>query len=180
LLFFVAGVISFGAYRVGQQSSESQQAQDVVNPELAGDIKVVEEEKTTEVVTIPADEKVVEKVAEPVVEKKVVTETIEKKKEDKVWLEMTKVVGAQEGSVVKVQSKLPQALSGTCNFKLWQDGYDKVYSSNQITNSVDCIGQLDVSNLPTYSGWSLHVWFDGSDGKTHAYQKEAPITLQQP
>jgi hypothetical protein len=185
VIFVVFGVVGFAAFRVGQHTSQNKETQTASTPEPASPIKLIEEEKPVVEVTIPAEEKLIEKVAEPVTEKpapapKPVEQTPKTKKEDKVWLEMTKVQDIQQGSVVLAQSTLPQAMSGTCNFKLWQDGYEKVFSSNQITNSKDCTGQLDISSLPTYTGWSLHVWFDASDGKTHAYQKESPISLTQP
>lgn len=183
----VVGVVSFGAFRIGQVSSTRDQAKDEnTDTSLAEDILIKEaEQNEAKEVEIPAEKTSVEEQAVPApkpapkpVEQKPTEET--KKKEDKVWLQMEKVVASQEGSVLKIVSRLPSDQTGKCNYKLWQNGYEKVYSSNNINGSRDCKGQLDISNLPTYSGWELHVWFDGSDGKTHGYQKEGAVSLTNP
>lgn len=182
LLVLVLGVVGFGAYKVGQNQSDANRNAETEDIGLADEIKVVEEEAPEEV-KIPAEEKPVEekKVEQPVEKKTEPTpEKTEEKKEDKVWLEMTKVSASQSGSVFKVASRLPQSLSGTCHFKLYQEGYERVYSSKKISNSKDCVGQLNIDDLPTYDGWELHVWFDGSDGNTHAYQKESSVSLTDP
>jgi cytoskeletal protein RodZ len=176
----VIGVVSFAAYRVGQNQTNNQQVSETKQPETVQEIKVSEQDEQKEV-AIP--EEVKEAPAAPVEEKKTTkteTTTTEKKKSEKTYLKMTKVSAVQNGSVIDVVSKLPQPLSGTCNFKLWQNGYEKVYSSVTITNSSDCVGQLNVANLPVYTGWSLHAWFDSSDGKTSASQAEEAISIQQP
>jgi hypothetical protein len=179
----VVGVISFTAFRVGQSQINNRENSESNQPETVQEIKVAQEEEQQKEVVIPEEvkevaaapvEKQVEKIVEP-------TKTTDiKKKEDKTWLKMTKVSAVQSGGVLNVVSRLPQALTGTCNFKLWQDGYDKVYSSVSISNSSDCAGQLNVSGLQTYSGWKYYVWFDSSDGKVSASQPEEAIRLVQP
>lgn len=178
-LVVLVGIVSFAGYRVGQnQSNKNQESSDDNKPETVQEIKVVEAEEQTEVV-IPEE---VKEIA-PVVEEKttVKTETpTEKKKSDKTWLKMTKVSSVQTGGVIDVVATLPQALTGTCTFKLYQEGYEKVYTSVAIQNSTNCSGQLNVANLPIYTGWTLYGWFDSSDGKTSASQPEEAISIQTP
>lgn len=182
IIVAVLAVVSFSAYRIGQSNSseDSQSKTDTSDIDLAQSKTITEEEKEpSEEVTIPEEEKTVAPV--PVKEEpKPVEQPAEKKKTEEVWFQMTKVSAVQDGSVVKIVSKLPATYSGTCHFKFWQDGYDRVYSSTQITNSTECSGQLNVANMPTYDGWSLHVWFDANDGKTHGYQTEEPFPLTNP
>lgn len=179
-LVLLVGVVSFAGYRVGQnQSKENQESSDDNKPETVQEIKAVEAEEQTEVV-IP--EEVKEIAPAPVEEKTTVkTETpTEKKKSDKTWLKMTKVSSVQTGGVIDVVSTLPQALTGTCTFKLYQEGYEKVYTSVAIHNSTNCSAQLNVASLPVYTGWTLYGWFDSSDGKVSASQPEEAISIQTP
>lgn len=179
----VLSVVAFAAYRVGElQTSNDQAKNETADAGLVDDITIKEETvDESKEITIPSEKDVA--TTQPV-EKKPASENkkepVEEKKKDKVWLEMKKITATQDGSVVNIVSRLPSKQSGTCHFKLWQDGQEKVYSSKTISSATDCVGQLDVSSLATYSGWELHVWFDGSDGKTHAHQKEASITLSNP
>ena len=182
-------IVSFSAYRIGAANNDSnnQEKSDTQDVSLTEEIQINEaDENEAKEVTIPKEEEPVDTtpVAEAVKEEpKVVYKEEPKeevKKEDKVWLQMTKVSAVQEGSVVNISSRLPSAQSGTCHFKFWQDGYERVYSNTQISNSTDCVGQVNVANMVTYDGWELHVWFDGSDGKTHGYQAEEPFPLTNP
>lgn len=192
LAIVVLSIVSFAAYRIGASNDASNQSrtesQDV---SLADGIKVNEaSENEAKEVTIPKKETTADSapVVEPPEEQSNSTHTEkpkeevkqEIKKEDKVWLQMQKISAAQKGSVVNVSSRLPSAQTGTCHFKLWQDGYERVYSNAQISNSTDCVGQINVANMVTYDGWELHVWFDGSDGKTHGYQTDEPFPLTDP
>lgn len=178
----VLGVIGLAAVRVNQSTNSNEQAKDLeTDTSLAENIAINEDEQKE--VTIPAEKEAAteEYVAPP---KKTTTvkktEPVEEVKKEKIYVGMQKIVAEQEGSVVKIVSRLDSPQSGTCNFKLYQSGYEKVYASNTISGVTDCVGQLDISNLQTYTGWELHVWFDGSDGKTYGYQKESSITLTDP
>lgn len=184
LAVVVFSVIGFAAFRIGQASNNREQSKDLdTDTSLAQDITIKEDAKKE--VAVPAEKETAsqEKVATTpktttTTEPKKVTE--ETKKEDKVWLKMEQVSAQQTGSFLNIVSRLPSPQSGKCNFKLVQSGYEKVYTFTSISSSTDCAGSLDVSNLPIYSGWELHVWFDSFDGKTQASQKEAPISIVKP
>jgi hypothetical protein len=183
LVVLVLGVVGFAAFRVGQTTSNNQAKDTIDEPSLAQDITIKEDEQKE--VTIPAEKTEAEQAA---VEKPAPTTTTEKKpapttetvKKEKVWLNMEQVSAVQTGSFLNVVSRLPSAQSGKCQFKLYQSGFEKVYTYTTISNATDCSGSLDVFNLPTYSGWELHVWFEGFDGKTQGGQKEAPMALTDP
>lgn len=170
-LVLTLSLVSFAAYRVGQSNSTSNNNNENDQTiELAEGIEIKEEE--TKEITVPKEE--TEKTAEP---EAVVPKPVESKpsepapvKKDKVYLSMKSVSASQDGSIVYVKSKIERAVSGTCNFKLYREGFEKLMTSNKISNSQDCIGQIDVTSMPNYEGWSLYVWFDGDDGKTYAYQ----------
>lgn len=178
-LIVTIAVISFGAYRVSQNSSDEQsQIENEDSSETIDAIEVKEaEEEKADPVEVPKEEK--ELASAPVEKKEEPVETAEKKK-DKTYVQMTKVSAVQDGSVVKVVSKLPSAYSGTCNYKLYQEGYERMYSSNQINASDTCSGQIDISGAKTYEGWELHVWFDSSDGKVSGWQTEEAFPLTDP
>lgn len=192
LAIAVLGIVSFAAYRIGASNDLSSQSKaGTEDVSLAEGIKINEtEEDEAKAVTIPKKETPADTapVTEPTKEELKVAYTEkpkeevkqEVKKEDKVWLQMQKISAAQSGSVVNVSSRLPSAQTGTCHFKFWQDGYERVYSNSLISNSTDCVGQINIANMVTYDGWELHVWFDGSDGKTHGYQTEEPFPLTNP
>ena len=180
LAVVVLVVISFSAYRIGQNNSSQQsQTENDSSTEIAQEIKTNEE--AVEEITVPKEEEPAQPVAAPApAVEKVEEPVVAEDKKDKVYLNITLAGATQDGVVVNVTSNIESPVTGTCNFKLYQEGYEKVYSSNQISNSQTCSGQLDVSSLPTYDGWELHVWFDGSDGKTFAYQEEQPFALNDP
>ncbi len=178
----VMSFVAFAAYRVGQIQSNNNKTSSTDDITTVQEIKTVESEEQEEVV-IPDEVKEAESVPvekadpEPVEQKVSEPAPEEKKKSDKRWIKMTKISATQNGSVIDVVSKLPETLTGTCGFKLWQDGYEKVYSTSSISNSTDCIGQLDISSLSTLTGWTLFAWFDSSDGTVSASQPEEPITI---
>lgn len=170
-LVLVLGVVSFAAYRVGQSNSTTNNnTENDQTVELAEGIEVKEEESKE--ITVPNEEP--EKSPEPVEAKPVETKPAEQapEKKDKIYLSMKSVSATQDGSIVYVNSQVEQAVSGTCNFKLYREGFEKVQSTSKISNSQDCVGQINVASLPNYEGWSLFVWFDGDDGKTFAYQED--------
>ncbi len=189
----VLGVVGFAAYQVGIRNSSDQQDNKKTQAQVELEKSLEVEEQKTETVTIPAEKPAAEtsttttptsetpkpappKPAPKPVTKAPATET----KKDKVYLALKSAGVSQSGATLTIASKLDKAASGKCNFKLYQEGYDKRFSSNKISGSTDCNGQLDVAGLPTYSGWSLHVWFDGDDGKTYAYQDVMPVTVTNP
>jgi flagellar basal body-associated protein FliL len=183
-MVLVVGVVSFAGYRVGQSTRTNQQLQEIKEPIVVTDVSTKEaEQKAADIVEVPPEEKALESTPVPVpaaAPKKVEATPKTEVKKEKVYVEMSKVSAVQNGTVLNIHSRLASAQTGTCNFKLYQEGYEKVYASIKIQSSNDCIGGLSVAGLPTYSGWSLHVWFDGSDGKTNGYQKEEPISLVAP
>lgn len=167
----LVGLGSFTTYRVMQSNNNLSNTPESANDaEPKKEIVAVEEEKADEVDVTKEEE------AKPVEEPKKIQPKPDPVKKEKVYLNISSESVAQDGAVLYVRSVVEKAVSGTCNFKLYQEGYNKVYSSNKISNSQNCEGQLDISNLPTYDGWGLHVWFDGDDGKTYAYQD----VIQQP
>lgn len=180
-LVLVLGVVGFAAYRVGQSNSSDQaNQQDTSDVDLAQELKVNEEESKE--IDVPQEKEEAKVETEPAKKETAQPEktTDSHEKKDKTYLKMKSVSAVQDGSVVKIHSQVEQAVSGTCNFKLYRDGYPKTHTSNKISNSQDCIGQLDISSMPNYEGWSLHVWFDGDDGKTYAYQDSINFTLTDP
>lgn len=176
LIVLVIGVISFAAYRVGVSTSSQNQGTGSDQQPLVSDLKVEDEQET---VKVPKEEEKTEPVKEVTKPTPAPDEKTEVKK-DKIYLNISLVSATQDGDKVNVHSTIEKAVTGTCNFKLYQEGYEKIYTSKKITESKTCKGSLDISDLPTYNGWSLHVWFDGSDGKTYAYQEEKAISLTNP
>lgn len=181
LVVLVIGAIGFTAYRVGQNSnSQANNSDDASITDSVGEIDI-EKTAENETVKIPDDEE--EKEEE---KPTTVTDTTKKTesnapdKKDKTYLNIKSVSVVQDGDKLNVHSKVEKAVSGTCNFKLYREGYEKVHISKSISNSQDCKGTLDISDMPNYTGWSLHVWFDGSDGKTYAYQDAKSVSLTDP
>lgn len=189
IVFTAVLVVGFAGYRIGQhQSSRVDRSGDLDDIATIEGLEILEQEQSqTKKVDIPEEKSEVAEVPQKTesttpsqpAPKKTEPES-QPKKQDKVWLNMTQKSAVQNGSQLNVVSELPKALSGTCNYKLWQEGYQAVYSSSKITSSSTCSGSINVSSLPTYSGWELHVWFDGSDGKTSASQKQTQISLTNP
>lgn len=175
IMVLVVAAVGFTAYRVGKSNSGTvTNSTDASQSDTVNEIKVDKEE--SEPVKIPEEEKKTEPA--PIKTDKPVEQAPDKK--DKTYLTIKYVSAEQDGSTLAVHSKIEKAVSGTCNFKLYREGFEKVHSSKKITNSQDCKGTLDISNMPNYSGWSLHVWFDGSDGKTYAYQDAKSLSLTDP
>lgn len=178
----VFAVIGFAGYQVSMKNSS--QASSATKETDTTEKKALVTTESEKPVIIPETKPAAAPVAEPAPVTKtapapVKTATPEVKK-DKIYLNLTSLVAAQNGSKIDVHSRLDKPASGTCTFKLYQAGYPKVYATSKIANAVDCVGQLDVSALPIYSGWTLFVWFDGDDGRTYAYQKERLIDITQP
>lgn len=176
LVIGTVGLTSFVVVKNNSANRESSQTASQTEAEKSEDLNKLEAvEEENDEVEVPKEEKLVAPVP---VEKK--TDTSNPDKKDKVYLSMSLVSAVQQGNIVKVHSRVQSPVTGTCNFKLYREGFDKVYSTSTISNSQDCIGQLNVSSMPNYEGWNLHVWFDGSDGKTFAYQDAKPFALTSP
>lgn len=180
MVVLLVGVIGFVAYRFGVITSTRNQEIQTEQTPLASDLKI--EEEKSETVKVPSEKKKTEAVKEetkpapaPAPEEKPVED-----KKEKIYLDMTYVSASQDGDSFLVESRLEKNATGTCNFKLYKEGQEKVYATKKISDSKTCKGSLDISDLATYSGWTLYVWFDGSDGKTYAYQKEKSVSLSDP
>jgi HD-GYP domain-containing protein (c-di-GMP phosphodiesterase class II) len=178
-------VVAFGAYRVGSNStnnSELQNASEQQEIDQEDELVAVEpKEEEKETIEIAAEKTELQKIEESKEEEVKKQEPVQQeKKKEKRYIEMTKVSAQQSGSVVKIVSRLPEKLSGTCHYKLYQEGYERIYSSNSISNATDCVGQLNVADAPTYEGWELHVWFDNTDFSVFGYQLEEAFPLSNP
>lgn len=183
LVLLVVSIGSFSAYRISQVSSANRAQKKADEIEKLSDISVTDAKKDQVTsIEIPEEEKSLDSVPVPAtpVKKETTTTTETQKPTDRTWLKMTKVSTTQDGNKLYAVSTLPTPLTGTCTAKLYQEGYSKVYASSSITNSTECSVQLDISSLPTYSGWTFFAFFDSSDGKVSASQSEEPITLSAP
>lgn len=179
LIVLVISVIGFTGYKIGQKQSNEQANAGNDTSEIK-EFKP-EQEKSDETVIVPEEKDVEVAPAEQVKPAPAPTKpSVKDTEKSKVYIDISLVSAVQEGAIVKVHSKIAQNVSGTCNFKLYREGFEKNHTSTKISNSQDCIGDLNVSSMPNYEGWSLHVWFDGDDGKTFAYQKEQAFPLKNP
>jgi hypothetical protein len=181
LAVLVVGVVGFASFRVGQMNKNKQQNnqdQTHSNEEIS-ELKATEE-KETEEVNIPSEKQEAAPISTPTETKTATKPTPEQPKKEKIQIGISLVSVNQQGATLNVHSKLDTPASGTCNYKLYKEGFDKVRASNKISNSQDCIGQLNLSGMPNYDGWSIYVWFEGDDGITQAWQDAKPVSLTTP
>lgn len=178
----IIGVVGFAAFRVGQsnEAQNNQQKENVDNPKPKNQLSV---EQKSDTVTVPSPEKTSEPVKEtppPTPAPKPAPVEQPKSKTNKTYLKISLISATQQGSVLNIHSKIERNVTGTCNFKLYKEGQPKIHTSNAINNASDCVGQLSLSSINDYQGWSVSTWFDGSDGLTYAYQQAVAAPISKP
>ena len=109
LLTLVVAVVGVAAYRVGVSTAPQNQSGNANQQPLVNDLKV--EEEKSESVKVPSEQKKTEPVkeepkSEPVVKEEVKTDY----NKDKVYLDISLVSAAQDGSKVNVKSTIEKSV----------------------------------------------------------------------